>query len=229
MKLSIIIPAYNEGRRIEKTLEDYVSYKWKYPVEILVILNGCKDNTLDVVSKFAKKHRIVKYINLAKASKGYALITGFKLATGDLIGYVDADNATKPKEFSKLIDNINGYDGVIGSRWVKGAVVRVKQSLARRIASRGFNLLVRTVLGLRFYDTQCGVKIYRKNAIKSILPKLKITNWAIDVSVLYPLVKAGYKIREVPTVWQDKKGSRLKLFKAIPNMFWAVIKLRLKS
>ena len=83
-------------------------------------------------------------------------------------------------------------------------------------------------MGLEFYDTQCGVKIFRKDAIKEILPELKEINWAFDVNVLYPMVKKGYKIREVATEWADKGGSKLKLHNAIPNMFWSVIKLRFK-
>ena len=150
MKLSIIMPAYNEGKRIGNTLNSYLRYKWKYPIEIIVVLNGCTDNTLDVVKKFHK----IKYRVLKQPSKGNALITGFKLAKGDLIGYVDADNATKPYVLDKLVNSIGNYDGVIGSRYVKGAVLIKKQPLIRRILGRGFNVLVRLVLGLRFKDTQ---------------------------------------------------------------------------
>ncbi|MEW6062886.1 MAG: glycosyltransferase [Nanoarchaeota archaeon] len=226
MRLSIIIPAHNEGRRIKETLLKYLKYKWKYKVDILVILNGCTDDTLGIVKSIKDKR--LKHIVLKEANKGGAIIKGFRIAEGDLISYVDADGATEPKELERLVGKINAYDGVIGSRWINGAIINTKQPLLRRIASRGFNLLVRIILGLRFKDTQAGVKIFKKKAIKSIVNKLMKTNWAIDVSILYPLVKNGYKIKEEATIWEDKKGSRLKLYKAVPNMFSALIKLKLK-
>jgi len=227
MTLSIIVPAHNEGKRIRGTLLDYLRYKWKYKIDIFVVLNGCTDNTLEVVKGIKDKR--LKYIVLREASKGAALIEGFKKAKGDLISYVDADGATEPKELERLANEVNGYDGVIGSRWLKGARLGIKQPVLRRIASRGFNLIVRVFFGLRFKDTQAGVKIFRKKAIKSILKKLMKTNWAIDVSILYPMVKSGYRIKEAATNWQDKKGSKLKLYRAIPNMLWALIKLRIRN
>ena len=219
------MPAYNEGKRIGNTLNSYLRYKWKYPIEIIVVLNGCTDNTLDVVKKFHK----IKYGVLKQPSKGNALITGFKLAKGDLIGYVDADNATKASELAKLVDNIGDYDGVIGSRWwLKGVKLIKKQPLLRRILSRGFNVLSRIILGLEFNDTQCPAKIFRKKAIKSVVNKIIKTNWAIDVSILYPLIRNGYKIKEVGISWEDKTGSKLRIMKAIPNMLLALLKIRFK-
>lgn len=230
MKLSVIIPAYNEEKRIEKTLRDYLEYKWNYETDILVVLNGCKDNTLGVVEKIKKFYPKLRYIEFKGAiGKGGALIEGFKRVDGELISYVDADESTKPEELDRLVNLIGNNDGVIASRWVKGSVIKTRQPLTRRFASRGFNFLIRFMLGLKFKDTQTGGKIFVRDAIKDVLPKLIRSNWAIDVCILYPVVKRGYKIKEVPTVWEDVGGSKLKMRKAIPNMFWTILKLKLKK
>ncbi len=229
MDLTIIIPAYNEGKRIRHTLEDYLSHPWKYSVKILVVLNGCKDNTLNIVKELARKYRNLKYIELLEGNKGKALVEGFKKAESDLIGFTDADECTKPKEFERLVDLLNSYDGVIGSRWAKGAKILSKQTLMRRIASRGFNILVRIILGLNFKDTQCGLKVFRKKVIKSVIKDIMTLGWAVDICILYPIKKRGYKIREVGTEWKEPGGGSLKMWKTVPKMFYAILKLRFKK
>jgi len=229
---SIIIPAYNEEKRIGNTLREYGEYlkKNKISSEILVILNGCKDNTLKIVKKKAKTYKQIKYKNIKEPiGKGGALIEGFKLAKGKYISYVDADNSTKVYQLEELFNELNGYDGVIGSRWLEDSVIMIKQSLSRQVASRGFNFLVRKILKLPFKDTQAAAKVFKKTAIKKILPTLKLANWGIDVSILYSLSQKKYKIKEVPICWQDDPNSTLKMQNAIPNMFWTVMKLRFKK
>lgn len=226
MDVSIIIPAYNEEDRIKETLLDYIKFfkSKKISFEICIILNGCVDNTLDVVKSVKAKE--LKYKNYDEAiGKGGALIEGFKLAKGDLIAYTDADDATKPWQLYHLINNVGTYDSVIGSRWMRGSIVQ-KQPFIRRFFSRGFNLLVRLILNLQFYDTQCGAKVFKRDALYSILPNLKTTGWAFDVGLLYNLKRKGYSVKEVPISWEDRAGSSLKLRKAIPGMFVALLKLR---
>ncbi len=230
VKVSIIIPAHNEETRIMKTLKDYTTFfntKLKNDYKIIVIPNGCKDNTVKIVSDFSKKNNSVSYKGLEIGGKGIALIEGFKLANGNIIGFVDADNSTSPKEFYRLIQNINGYDGAIASRWMKEAIVDIKQPLQRVIAGRCFNFLVRLLLGLKFYDTQCGAKIFKKEAIKKIYSNLGITKWAFDIDLLYLMKKSNYKIKEIPIEWNDTIGSKLNIPIASFEMFLALIRLRL--
>lgn len=231
MKLSLIIPAYNEEKRIKKTLEDYVNFlskKLKKDFEILVIINNSTDNTLKIVQQLSKKYPQIKYINYPqKLGKGGALIKGFNIAKGDLIGFVDADCSTPPRAFYELVEKIKGYDGIIGSRWVKGAKITLRQPISRRIASRGFNLMVRTLLGINIKDTQCGNKVFRKEAIKKITPGLGITMWAFDIDLLYLMKKHKYKILEIPTEWHDVAQSKLDLKRTIPEMFLSLMRLRL--
>lgn len=230
MNLSIVIPAYNEEKRIGPTLTTYLEYfnKKKISYEIIVVLNGCKDNTREVVGKFAKKSKTLKLIDIKEnIGKGGAVIEGFKKAQGDLIGFIDADASTQPDSFDDLVKKIEDSDAIIASRWIKGSIVEPKQPFARRFASRGFNYFVRILFGLKLHDTQCGAKLFKHNAIKSVIPEMGITKWAFDVDLLFKLKRKGYKIKEITTVWKDKKGTQLKIGKTIPEMFFAVIRLRL--
>ena len=229
-KLSIIIPAYNEEKRIKRTLDNYSSFFQKKlkDFEIIVVLNGCRDNTLSIVKNFIKNDKKIKYLDFKKAiGKGGAILEGFKIAKGDLIGFVDADMATPPNAFYDLVKKIKNYDGVIASRWIKGAKIGEKQPLLKRIGSRGFNFLVRLFFNLKFRDTQCGCKLFKNYVIKEIINEIGITKWAFDVNLLYSAKRKNYKIIEIPTEWNAIGASHFNLFKAIPEMFLGLLRLRL--
>ncbi len=230
-ELTIVMPAYNEEERIGKTLEDFCNFLHrKIDFELIVVLNGCRDNTLSVVEDCMKKHPEISYKDYKDAiGKGPAIIEGFKFANGELVSYADADGATSVEELYRLVVNIGNYDGIIGSRGLAGSKILVKQPLKRRIASRGFNLLVRLLLGLHYKDTQCGSKVFRANLIKEIWPFIERSNWAFDVSILYEAKKRNYRIKEYPIVWEDKGGSKLRLTKTIPGMLKTIVKIRLKN
>ena len=237
MKLSIVIPAHNEEKRVGRTLEEYGKFfneklknKELDNYEILVVLNACKDNTLAVVKKFQKKNKKIKYLDFKQAGKGFAIIEGYKdilQRDMDLIGFVDADMATPPESFYMLVRNIKGYDGTIASRWLKGSVIKTKQTILRRITSRGFNFLVRAFFLLPYKDTQCGAKLFKRNVVKTVAADLGITKWAFDVDLLYRIKRKGFKIKEIPTIWEDKKESKLNLTKVPFQMFSSIIRLRL--
>ena len=228
MKLSIIIPAHNEEKRISKTLSSYLTFfssKLK-DFEIIVVVNNTKDNTLKVVKSF--KNKKIRCLNFKETiGKGGAIIEGFKIGKGNYLGYVDADMSTPPESFYDLFKKINNYDGIIASRWIKGAEVFPKQSFLRRIASRSFNLMMKFLFLMPYHDTQTGAKLFKKEAVKKVIDKLDITKWAFDIDLLYNLRKNNFKIKEIPTVWHDNPGSQLKIFKAVPEMFLALIRLRL--
>ena len=229
---SIIIPAHNEEKRIKNTLINYVNFfrNTGKDFEILVVLNGCKDNTISIVKELENKHKEIKHVTFdGVIGKGGALLEGFKLVNGDLVTYTDADGATLPETLFELSKKISDYDGIIGSRWIKGANILKKQPLSRRIASRGFNLLVRIILGLNYKDTQCAAKVFKKNVIDKIKNKVESTNFAIDAVLLYHIKKEGFKIKEEPITWEDKEFSTLRIRKVIPNMFMTLVKTRLKK
>ncbi len=231
-KFSIIIPAYNEEKRIKQTLIDYANFfkNTKRDFEILVVLNGCRDKTKEIVEEIKRNYKEINYIIFNQPiGKGGALIEGLKLVNGDLITYTDADGATSPETLYNLSNKIEDYDGIIGSRWVKGAIILKKQPLSRRFASRGFNILTKIILGLKYKDTQCPAKIFKKKVIDKIKDKLEQTNFAIDAVLLFHIKKAGFKIKEEPITWEDKEFSTLKMKKAIPNMLAVILKTKLKS
>jgi len=228
----LLIPAYNEERRIEPVLRDYARFfqeHYEGKFELVVVLNGCRDNTLGVVQKVAAEYPSVSWREFKDPiNKGGALIEGLKLAPmADLIGYVDADGATPPRAFMDLVKNINGYDCVIGSRWLPGAVLHQEQSGKRQFASRIFHLIVEGLFWMHIRDTQCGAKIMRREAIEKIHSRLRIADMAFDINLLYSLKKAGYKILELPTEWTDKVGSKVVLGNTSISMLLSVIRIRL--
>jgi glycosyltransferase involved in cell wall biosynthesis len=233
MKISVIVPAYNEEGRIRETLSTYLAYFSGHAneIEFVVMVEGT-DRTTDVVREFCQTHDNIKYEYSSKRlGKGGAIIRGFSVATGDLIGYVDADASTKPAAFDELIKNISGCDGIIASRKLRNATLVKKEPFLQRVGSRGFNLLARAMFGLPFRDTQCGAKLFTREAICAVLPELGITEFAFDVDLLFRLTKKGFMIRELPTTWEHKAGAKFNFaksfWKLIPNMFLSLCRLRL--
>ena len=228
-KLSIIIPAWNEEKRIGRTLIQYIKYfSKKYDFEILVITDGCKDKTEEIISNLCLDTSSLRHLSFPeKLGKGGAIIEGIKEARGTYIAFTDADGSTPPEELEKLIAHSDGWDSVIGSRWLDKSLVLKRQPLTRCLASRAFNILVRLFFGLHFDDTQCGAKIFRNFAILDVVDELGLTNFAFDVDLLFHLNKKGYTIKEVPVCWIDHEDSCLDLKKVVPTMFLSLLGLRL--
>jgi glycosyltransferase involved in cell wall biosynthesis len=232
--LLILIPAYNEERRIEPVLRDYAKFFQEHysgRVQIVVILNGCTDNTLGVVQKVAAEFPTVRADEFKQPiGKGGALIEGLKLAAqGDLIGYVDADGATPPHAFLALVKKMSEADCVVGSRWLPDSVIHQAQTGNRQFASRVFHFIVQVLFRLNIHDTQCGAKVMRREVVEKVHPFLRIADMAFDINLLVAIKRAGYRIREVPTEWTDKAGSKVtsSLFRASLTMFLSVVRIRL--
>ncbi len=230
--LLLLIPAYNEESRIEPVLRDYALYfqeQYQGKFQLVVVLNGCRDNTLGVVQRVAKDFPSISWEEFKDPiGKGGALIEGFKLAPkADIIGYVDADGATPPRAFLDLVNRMEGYDCVIASRWLPGAVLHQQQSEKRQFASRVFHFIVQMLFWMNIRDTQCGAKVVRSAAVEKIHQSLRIADMAFDINLLYSLKKAGYRILEVPTEWTDKIGSKVVLGNTSLTMLLSAIRIRL--
>lgn len=229
----VLIPAYNEEERIEPVLREYAEYfkrNYQGDLSIVVVLNGCRDNTLGVVQRVARDYPAVSFLDFpGRIGKGGALIEGLKLAArADLIGYVDADGATSPAAFHTLIQHWKEADCVIGSRWIRGAVLHQSQTKKRQFASRVFHLIVRFFFpSLHVRDTQCGAKLIRREAVEKVHPALRIADMAFDINLLYSLKRAGCRILELPTEWTDKIGSKVRLGRTSLTMFLSVVRLRI--
>ncbi len=235
-KISIIIPAYNEEKRIKETLDSNLKFFKNLKknkilnFEIIVVVNGSSDKTIEIVKDFAKKNNELKYLNLKRGAKGYAVIEGFKEAlkgNSNLIGFKDADMSTSPEAFYELVKRIKNYDGIIASRYVKGSIINPKPNLERIFASRIFNFMTIIILGLHFKDTQCGAKIFKRKALEKTIPKLTFSQLAFDVEILYIMKKVGFKIKETSTIWSDKEYSKVNFAKSGPGMLLSIIRLRI--
>lgn len=230
--LLLLIPAYNEENRLEPVLRAYADYfrdNYKGPFQLVVILNGCRDNTLGVVQRVALDYKTISALEFSgRIGKGGALIEGLKLAPlADLIGYVDADGATSPKAFHDLVKHWDKADCIIASRWVKGSILHQSQSNKRQFASRGFHAIVQFLFRMNIRDTQCGAKVMKRQVVERIHPFLRIADMAFDINLLYSMKRAGFRILEVPTEWTDKAGSKVVLGKTSLTMLLSAIRLRL--
>jgi glycosyltransferase involved in cell wall biosynthesis len=226
MKISLIIPAYNEDRRIESTLCDYYkAFTDEFDdFEIIVEMDGCTDNTAEIVSEFSETKENIKILEYdEKLGKGGGLRRGFMAADGDIIGFTDADNSTEVNEFIKLIRALEGNDIVVGQRY--GGFSDIP--LVRIVFSRGFNILVGLLFRLGIRDTQCGAKVFKKEVAKDVLSQLVIDDFAFDVNFLYSAKKLGFKIKDVEIEWEYSEGSKIKLFTVTKEMFISLIRLRL--
>lgn len=238
MKVNIIVPAYNEEKRIGSTLKHYCSYFKKIDSEkkiettFLVVLNGCKDKTLEIVTNLQKEFNSIKILDLKEAGKGLAVTEGFKNALNenyDLIGFVDADMATRPEYFYELIENINNTDVIFCSRYMKESTLIPQRPWIKKWGRELiFNPLVRILMGINFRDFQCGAKLFKSHVIKSVLPKMTMKDWAFDVELIFLSKKGGFRLREIPTTWYDQAGSKFNLVRAGAKMLGSIIKLRLR-
>src|SRR3989338_2604134 len=234
-RVSIVIPAHNEEKRIGKTLEHYVSYfknlkrKSFFDFEIIVVLNNCSDNTRGIVEM--RKNNEIKILDFKQSGKGFAIIEGFKEAlksNSDLIGFVDADMATPPNAFHGLMRNMGSSDGIIADRWDSRSRIKPKQTLARKITSNGYNLIIRSLFLFPFHDTQCGAKLFKKHILEKNIHKIVSSHWNFDVALLFCLRKeSNAKIKAIPTEWSDQIGSKINLRSAPVKMLFSAIRLRM--
>lgn len=230
--LSIIIPAYNEEQRIKATLEDInkklQSKNWNY--EILVVNDGSKDKTAEAVQNLSSKIKNLKLIdNKENHGKGYVVRQGMLEAKGKYRLFMDADNSTTIDQFDNFLPYFNqGYDIVIGSIEIEGAKINEQAGFYRRFLGHIGKLLIRILLGLKIYDTQRGFKAFTDYTINPIFSKQTIDRWGFDFEILYIANKLGYKIKEVPVVWNNPPDSKVKP-SAYISVLIELLKVRLNS
>ena len=209
--LSVIIPAYNEEKRLSTTLHDVSAYlrQQPYGYEVLVVSDGSTDKTVEVVSSFTGV-RILH--NEKNHGKGFVVRQGLLAARGQYRLFMDADNATPISEVSKLLEQAKKYDVVVGSRSIKGSRIAMPQPFYRRFLGKCYVLLTALIAGLHgISDTQCGFKLLSAKCAGHVLPMCRANGWSFDVEILLVAKKHGYFIKEVPVNWSDGKGSRMSL------------------
>lgn len=237
-KLYIIIPAYNEDKRIGPTINEYLSFYNSELAEFIVVINNTTDRTEDIVKLYEQQHYNLSHITTPHGGKGYAIMLGFKEALSrserddDMICFVDADNATDPENLLKVIveldlDILNRSGAAIASRYVKGSILEPPQTYKRKFASRLFNLVIRCLLPLKYKDTQCGCKVIFSKDLKKIISSISSMRWSWDIDFLLQLKKQNIKCLEVPILWKDKQYSKINFMQAGPKMVLGILRLRI--
>jgi len=219
MMISIVVPATNEENKIQNTLKDLSKIKNS---EIIVVCNGCTDNTYKVAKNTDIKN--LRVYNLPKPGKGNAVLKGLKKVNGDIVGFIDSDGAFDHKSVEKLIKNLDKYDCVIGSKWKGQEFSSVNMPFMRKFSARGWNFLIKILFGMNFVDTQAGIKFMKRKVLDSLNLDFILKGFAFDVELLYKIKEKGFKIKEVYTPVKKMEKGTFSLF-YIPNMFYGLFKL----
>jgi glycosyltransferase involved in cell wall biosynthesis len=205
---TVIVPAYNEEDRIRELLDQMPGSGGKF----IVVCDGT-DDTPEIVRSFSRENPDLDLVCLTysrRLGKGGAVREGFSSASGPLVGYMDADGSTSLSQMEGLIDAIDGADGIIGSRWLPGSLITTRQGCVRRLESRVFNLMVRLLFSLRYSDTQCGAKVFKKAAIDAVIGDMISTGFEFDVELLWRLSRKGFRVKELPITWKNQGASRVR-------------------
>lgn len=214
---SIVIPAYNEARRIPATLEAVLAcIRGKgWSAEVVVVDDGSRDNTAEVVSAFAAGAPEVRLIrNPGNRGKGYSVRHGILEALGEVVMFTDADLSAPIEEAQGLFEAIAaGADIAIGSRWLERQRQTIRQPFYRRFFGRCFNAVTRMVMHLPFADTQCGFKAFTRKAAQTVFQLQTIERWGFDPEILFIALKRGYVIAEVPVSWAHDERTQISYLK----------------
>ena len=230
IKLSIIVPCYNEEKRFEDGFDHYFSYlkNCTYSWELILVNDGSRDKTLNLMQKLSRKNQNIRIISYHKnQGKGYAIIQGVMTAKGKYILFSDLDHSVSVEtigSFFKYFDK--GYKVVIGSRRVKGSRFLKRQPFFRESLGRGFTLLVRFLIDWQIRDATCGFKAFENKLAKKIFAKITIFDWAFDAEILYLCRKFKIDFFQAPVTWGDVHGSKVSLKKDVLGSLIGLLKIR---
>jgi glycosyltransferase involved in cell wall biosynthesis len=210
---SIVIPAYNERARLGATLQKVLAYvhAQHWDAEVIVVNDGSRDNTAEIVRTFAANDPALRLVeNPGNRGKGYSVRNGMLNARGRVVLFSDADLSSPIEEAPKLLNALEqGADIAIGSRWLRAETQTQRQPLHRQLFGRIFNLFLRLTLGLKFKDTQCGFKAFKRPAVEAIFPLQQIERWGFDPEILFLARKFKFKVQEIPVAWGHSGGTRI--------------------
>ena len=228
--LTIVIPAYNEECRLDSTLKkiDAFIHANDWNAEIIVVDDGSIDGTARLVHRHMQQLPYLRLLqNHINRGKGFSLRRGVEAALGDVILLCDADLSVPIEEVHKLLDSIQqGADVAIGSRGIDAGGERLAAPWHRRLCSAGFRMLVRSVLGLRFEDTQCGFKAFKRKAARLIFSRQRIERWGFDPEVLMLAHRFCFVVKEVGVEAIHDGRSRLNVVSDSFSMLCEVLKVR---
>jgi dolichyl-phosphate beta-glucosyltransferase len=229
-RLSLIIPAYNEEKRIAITLDRIEVYlsRQDYGAEIIVVDDGSLDTTAELVKALYPKVNVISYT--PNRGKGHAVKTGMLAATGDYRVFYDADGSTPIDELDRMWPCFEaGADIVIGSRSLPESDVQVRQHYIRESMGRTFNKFVKMILGLPFVDTQCGFKGFTARSSQILFPRQRRNRFSFDAELLYIARKHHLRVHELPVCWINSPHSRVKLLRDSFDMLRGIFRIRLND
>lgn len=230
MFLSIIIPCFNEEKRLPETLASVAAHlkTFSHECEVIVVDDGSSDKTKEAGESFADRIANLRVMRFEKnGGKGHAVKHGMLAATGDYAVFMDADNSTPLGEIEKLLPFINDHEVVIGSRHLKTSNVVVKQPWYRIVISRVGNLLIQSLLIRGVRDTQCGFKLFQKSSLQPIYGRQRIMGFGFDMEILAIAQKIlGYRIKEVPVSWYNSPESRIRPVRDAWRTFKELIRIK---
>jgi dolichyl-phosphate beta-glucosyltransferase len=228
--LSIVVPAYNEEKRLGDSLAKIDAYLGSVGIdaEILVVDDGSKDRTAELAAKALAGRRGRVVANGENRGKGYSVRHGILEAQGRFVLITDADLSTPIEEHAKLAAAIRDrdLDAAIGSRALPDSDVQLSQAWLRRTMGRTFNTIIRTLTGLRFHDTQCGFKLMDRQRVLPLFEKMTVDRFAFDVELLFLCSRFGLSVEEVPVSWRNAPGSKVSIVGDPANMILDVLRVR---
>jgi glycosyltransferase involved in cell wall biosynthesis len=223
--LDIVIPAHNEAHRIGPTLHAYSRGLPHPKMRFIVALDSCDDETAEVAARHAEADPRVQIHDFPKLGKGGVIRHAFDLCEADLVAFVDADGSTAPGQLAHLVRSMRHADGAIASRRLPESSVQGDRGLARAAASALFAWLVRLLFALPYRDTQCGAKVIRREALELLLPRVTTSDLLFDVDLLVQAQTMGYCITEVPTIWVERPGSKVRLVRDLGDVAGSLLRL----
>ena len=231
--LSIVIPAYNEEKRIPRTCERIISYldNAGYSAEVIIVDDGSTDRTVDVsVDILSTGVPVLVTGNAVNQGKGSAIRKGMLAARGEYVLFMDADMSTPIEELARLLPEMRkGYDIVIGSRKIPGADITVHQPRFREFLGKMFSLFSRIMTVWSINDFTCGFKCFRKSCVHDIFSRQKLDGWGYDTEILYIAHRLGLNIKEVPVHWCDSAETKVRLWRDVVLSATDLVRIRVNS
>lgn len=229
--LSIVIPAYNEAKRLPPSLREIIDYfqNQDYTWEIVVVDDGSTDNTSAAAEEVLDDRAVTYTILRNEPNRGKALSVkrGLQESAGDVALFSDADLSTPIEEAGPMLAKIReGADVVIASRQLPGSVIETPQPWYRTLAGQAFGLFNQLVLLPGIPDSQCGFKAFTREAIEEILPHQKLTGWAFDAELMFIARRLGLEIDQVPVRWRDSPDTKVNMFVDGPKMVFDLLRIR---
>lgn len=228
-ELSIIVPAYNEGRRLPRALErirEYVTGK-QIEAEVLVVDDGSDDETAKLAREWSARWPAVRLVsNVRNRGKGYSVRHGMLEARGRVALFTDADLSAPIEEADKLLAALAGADVAIGSRALDRSLITVHQSRLRELAGILFNWIVRTMTGVPFRDTQCGFKAFVLEHARILFEQQKIEDFGFDPEILFLAKRHGLRAVEIPVRWAHDPATTVHVFRDSLRMFADLLRIR---